>query len=178
MRLIMTLCGMLSWISVFAVTSALSAEQHTHSASPYAHTQSGEFPTLTPREVRELRNGEGMGLARAAELNQFPGPRHLLDLKSDIGLSPAQVARIEEIREKMTTRAVAKGKDILHAERHLANLFASGHPTVAELNRITGHLGTMRGELQAIHLVAHIESTRELTARQIESYDRLRGYRH
>lgn len=178
MRAIATICGMAGLIIFITATSVPAPGQHSHSTSPYAHTQSAEFPTLTPAEVRELRTGEGMGLARAAELNQFPGPRHLLDLKSDIGLSPAQVARIEEIREKMTTRAVAKGKDILHAERHLANLFASGHPTVTELNRITGHLGTMRGELQAIHLVAHIESTRELTAQQIESYDRLRGYRH
>ena len=46
------------------------------------------------------------------------------------------------------------------------------------MNRITEHLGVMRGKLQAIHLLAHIESARELTADQIESYDRLRGYRH
>ncbi len=40
------------------------------------------------------------------------------------------------------------------------------------------HLGIMRGQFQAIHLLAHIESARELTADQIESYARLRGYRH
>ncbi len=170
--------GVLGWIGLVAVSSTSALAQHTHEASPYAHTQSSEFSTLTPQEVRELRNGEGMGLARAAELNRFPGPKHLLEMKSALGLSQAQVARIEAIRKNMKTRAVAKGEEILQAEQHLAHLFASGRPSVAALNRITGHLGIMRGQLQAIHLVAHIESARELTTEQILSYDRLRGYRH
>ena len=169
---------MLGWIGLLAMTSNSAMAQHTHAASPYAHTQSSEFSTLTPQEVRELRNGEGMGLARAAELNSFPGPRHLLDLKADLDLTREQIARIEAIHAKMKTRAIAKGKVILQAELHLSNLFATGRPTVAETTRMTEHLGIMRGQLQAIHLLAHIESTRELTADQIERYDRLRGYRH
>ena len=72
--------------------------------------------------------------------------------------------------------ARAKGEGILEAELHLANLFASGQPSAEGLARITEHLGLMRGQLQAIHLLAHIEAARELTHEQIESYDRLRGY--
>ncbi len=171
---------LLGAVSLSAVLPAMVLAQHTHThtMSPYAHTQSAEFATLTPDEVRELRNGEGMGLARAAELNSFPGPRHLLDLKADLGLDPEQVARIEAIHEKMKTTAIAKGEAILRAERHLADLFASGRPSAPEMTRMTEHLGIMRGQLQAIHLLAHIESTRMLTAEQIEHYDRLRGYRH
>ena len=173
-----TIIAMFGWISLLAVTSTSAPAQHAHTMSPYAHTQSSEVSTLTPEEVRELRNGEGMGLARPAELNQFPGPKHLLDLVADLDLNPAQLARIKAIREKMKMRAIAKGGEILEMERRLADLFASGHPSVEEMNRITEHLGVMRGQLQAIHLLAHIESARELTADQIESYDRLRGYRH
>ncbi len=170
--------GLVGCINLFALTATWALAQHGHTTSPYAHTQSAEFATLTPDEVRELRNGEGMGLARAAELNSFPGPRHLLDLKAKLDLNEGQVTRIEAIHTKMKTRAIAKGKDILRAERHLANLFASGRPTATEMSRMTKHLGIIRGQLQAIHLLAHIESTRELTARQIKRYDRLRGYRH
>jgi len=119
-----------------------------------------------------------MGLARAAELNSFPGPRHLLDLKVDLYLTREQIARIEAIHAKMKTRAIAKGEAILQGESHLANLFSAGRPTAAETTRMTQHLGIMRGQLQAIHLLAHIESARELTAEQIERYDRIRGYRH
>ena len=173
-----TTFGLFGGISLLALTASWALAQHDHTTSPYTHTQSAEFATLTPDEVREVRNGEGMGLARAAELNSFPGPRHLLDLKADLDLTQAQIARIEAIHAKMKTRAIAKGEAILQAERHLGNLFAAGRPTATETNRMTEHLGIMRGQLQAIHLLAHIESTRELTAGQIEHYDRLRGYRH
>lgn len=170
--------GLFGCISLFAVAASWTLAQHDHTTSPYAHTQSAEFATLTPDEVRELRNGDGMGLARPAELNSFPGPRHLLDLKAALDLTREQIARIEAIHAKMKTRAIAKGEAILQAELHLANLFAAGRPTAAETTRMSEHLGVMRGQLQAIHLLAHIESTRELTADQIERYDRLRGYRH
>ncbi len=166
------------WISLFAAASTSALAQHTHKTSSYAHAQSTEVSSLTPDEVRELRNGEGMGLARAAELNHFPGPKHLLELMSELDLNHAQIERIEAIHKKMSTQAIAKGEDILKAEFHLANLFTSGQPTAAEVKRVTEHLGIMRGQLQAIHLLAHIESTRELTGEQIEGYDRLRGYRH
>lgn len=173
-----TTFGLVGCISLFALTATWALAQHDHTASPYAHTQSAEFATLTPDEVLELRNGDGMGLARPAELNGFPGPRHLLELKADLDLSREQIARIEAIHAKMKTRAIAKGGAILQAELHLANLFAMGRPTAAETTRMTEHLGIMRGQLQAIHLLAHIESTRELASEQIERYDRLRGYRH
>ena len=62
------------------------------------------------------------------------------------------------------------------AEKHLADLFASGDPSARKMTQVTEHLGAMRGQLQAIHLLAHIEAGRELSAGQIEEYDRLRGY--
>lgn len=165
-------------VCVFALASASAAAQHSHGTSPYAHGQSAEIPSLTAEEVRELREGDGMGLARAAELNRFPGPRHLLDLKKELDLAGDRVRRVETIYAKMKARAVAKGEEILRAERHLADLFASGRPSATEVTRMTGHLAVMRGELRAIHLLAHIEATRELTPGQVESYQRLRGYSH
>lgn len=170
--------GSLARIGVLAMACAPVLAQHAHGTSPYAHAQSAEVPSLSPEEVRELRNGEGMGLARAAELNHFPGPKHLLELAPELGLGKARIGRIEEIHDRMKARAIAKGEAILEMERHLAGLFASGQPSETALARITEHLGLMRGQLQAIHLVAHVEAARELTAEQIESYDRLRGYRH
>lgn len=167
-----------SWISMFAIASASALAQYPHTTSPHAHAQSGEVPSLTPDEVRALRNGDGMGLARAAELNHFPGPKHLLDLRAELKLSHVQIEQVEAIHRKMKTRAIAKGEDILQAEIRLANLFASGSPAPTQVNRATEHLGVLRGQLRAIHLLAHIESARELAPGQIKAYNRLRGYRH
>ncbi len=158
-----TLFRLFGWISVFAIASASALEQHPHAASPHAHAQSVEVPSLSPGEVRALRNGEGMGLARAAKLNHFPGPKHLLDLRMELKLSDARIERIKAIHRKMKTQAIAKGEDILQAELHLANLFALGSPAPAQVKRATEHLGVLRGQLRAIHLLGHIESARALT---------------
>ena len=166
----------LAWTSTLALASMPAAGQHTHTASHYAHARSAEIPSLSPDEVRRLRHGEGMGVARAAELNHFPGPKHLLEWAPDLGLGMAQVERIQAIFDKMKAVAVAKGEAILTAESHLSELFASGDPSTDAIRRMTGHIGTLRGELQAVHLLAHVEATRVLTAEQVEAYDRLRGY--
>ena len=171
------LLGLFGLFGVFAIASTPALAQHTHGITPHAHGQSAAVPSLTADEVRELRNGEGMGLARAAELNHFPGPKHILEFMSELDLGSAQIERIETIHGKMRAQAIAKGEDILKAELRLADLFASGQPTAAEVRRITERLGAMRGRLRAIHLLAHIESAHELTGEQIERYDRLRGYR-
>lgn len=169
----------LAWTTAFGATSAAATTgEHAHGASPHAHGQSAEVASLSEAEVRALRRGEGMGLARAAELNHFPGPKHLLELASALGLDAVQVARVEEIYSTMHAQAVAKGEAILEAERHLAHLFASGHASVDSVTRATSQLGELRGALQAVHLIAHLEAARVLSAEQIAQYDRLRGYRH
>ena len=169
----------LAWTTAFGAASAAAATgEHAHGASPHAHGQSAELASLSEAEVRALRSDAGMGLARAAELSHFPGPKHLLELASALGLDAAQVARVEEIHSAMHAQAVAKGEAILEAEGHLAHLFASGHASVESVTRATSQLGELRGALQAIHLIGHLEAAHVLSAEQIAHYDRLRGYRH
>ena len=47
--------------------------------SPYRDQAATAIRALTQKEIEDLRIGRGMGLARAAELNSYPGPRHVLD---------------------------------------------------------------------------------------------------
>jgi Spy/CpxP family protein refolding chaperone len=131
---------------------------------------------LTEEEVRQLREGDGMGLARPAELNHYPGPKHVLELAEGLDLSPEQRENLEAIRERMLQQAIAKGEEVLEVERHLAQAFAGANADETTVRRTTAHLGTLRGELQAIHLNAHIETRAALTASQIQRYDELRGY--
>src|ERR1043166_1905183 len=44
--------------------------------SPYAGQQSREIKSLSDQEIDGLKNARGLGLAKAAELNGYPGPRH------------------------------------------------------------------------------------------------------
>ena len=95
-------------MGVLAMASVSAPAQHAHGTSPYAHARSADVASLSPEEVHELRNGEGMGLARAAELNHFPGPKHLLELAPELGLSDAQLGRLVEIHGNMKARAIAR----------------------------------------------------------------------
>ena len=115
-----------------------------------------------------------MGPVREAKLNHFPGPKHLLELASEVELHNAQAISIEEILLKMKSKSVAEGSGIVEPDCHLADRFASGQPSVAEARRIARYLGVMRDTLEGIHLLAHIESARELTGDLNEGYDRLR----
>ena len=163
-------------VSSLLLLPAPAHAQHEHH-SPYAGTQSADVPTLTDEEVRQLREGDGMGLARPAELNRYPGPKHLLELEDDLPLSAEQGEAIREIRARMLDAAQAKGAEILQVEAHLAAAFSDTTIDENTLARMTSHLGALRGELQAIHLRAHIESRALLSEAQLDRYDELRGYR-
>ena len=81
----------LLWLSL---TSAMFAAP---APSPYAGEQTREIKALSGSDIANLRNGRGMGLARPAELNRYPGPRHVLDT-AELALTPAQIARYHQAR--------------------------------------------------------------------------------
>ena len=49
-------------------------------ATPYAGQQARTIKSLSKEDIAALLNGKGMGMAKAAELNGYPGPVHLLEL--------------------------------------------------------------------------------------------------
>ncbi len=153
-----------------------TAAQHEHQ-SPYTGHERMEISSLSSDELRELEAGEGMGLARAAELNHYPGPKHALEMAAELGLSTGQADRLTEIRDAVSELAVAKGEEIIVAERELTELFRAGEPDDAVVHMGTTTLGVLYGELRAIHLVAHLRTAAVMTDHQIDLYDQQRGYR-
>ena len=47
---------------------------------PYAGQEARSIKALSDDDIAALRKGEGMGMAKAAELNGYPGPVHVLSL--------------------------------------------------------------------------------------------------
>ncbi len=162
-------------LGVLALSVPLQAQEHQHAPSPYAQQQSG-IASLSAQEVQDLETGAGMGLARAAELNHYPGPLHALELADSLGVTPEQLARVRAIRQAMLDRAVALGKRIIAAEAGLGRRFEHAHIDSTSLADATAELGRLRGELMYVHLAAHLAMKRVLTAEQVAAYDRLRGY--
>jgi hypothetical protein len=144
--------------------------------SPYAGQTDRDIKALSPEQIDDYLQGRGMGFALAAELNAFPGPRHVLDAAAPLALTPQQLERINSIFERMAADASSLGRKLVEKERDLDRLFAGGtaaEPTVAT---VTSEIGALLGELRFVHLRAHLETTRILSQEQIATYQELRGY--
>jgi Spy/CpxP family protein refolding chaperone len=135
-----------------------------------------EGKTLSADEIQGLLNGEGMGMAKAAELNHYPGPRHVLDLASQLQPSEFQRSKAQEIYDRMHDEAVRLGKAILHKEEELDNIFKKAEVDSNKLKTLVMETARLRGELRLVHLFAHLEMKRVLSRGQIEKYDELQGY--
>jgi hypothetical protein len=131
---------------------------------------------LSADEQATLLEGKGMGFAKAAELNGYPGPAHVLALKPELGLSAQQIERTRELFARMQQEARADGAALIEAERALDRLYASRAATVAKVNEQLARIEATRAHLRGVHLNAHLEQTGLLNAAQIARYSELRGY--
>lgn len=144
--------------------------------SPYAGQEKRQIKALSQEDVEGYLAGEGMGFAKAAELNHYPGPKHVLELERELNLEKEQIDKTKETYNRMHKQAVSLGRKIVEKERSLDHLFASQKIDEEQLRGITLEIGTLQGELRAIHLKAHLEMRKILTPHQIHRYDELRGY--
>jgi Spy/CpxP family protein refolding chaperone len=144
--------------------------------SPYAAQATVAIKALTAEEVDDLLAGRGMGFAKAAELNHYPGPRHVLDLGEKLALTPGQRGRTERLFAGVQAAAQELGRRLVTAEAALDALFAAGRADEAAVARQVGEVARLQGELRATHLSAHLEMRRILAPEQVALYDRLRGY--
>ena len=142
----------------------------------YVGQERRALKALSEAEIQDYLAGRGMGLSKPAELNRYPGPRHVLDLADKLELSAPQRARIQAIFDRMHTRAKHLGSDIVAQERELDRLFAERRVERAKLVRIANRVAALQGELRLTHLLAHVETTALLSPAQIQRYDTARGY--
>ncbi len=153
---------------------------HNHEShetmSHYAGDETREIKALSQSEVDGLRKGEGIGFAMAAELNHYPGPRHILDLAEQLQLTDVQKKAIQKAFDRMHVEAVKLGSQLVKQERLLDKAFASLTITQKTLSQMTEGIERLRGRLRSVHLAAHLETRNVLTPQQIDSYDRHRGY--
>lgn len=161
---------------VLSLASCLAASAQELKQGGYAGEERREIKSLSAEEVEALLNGRGMGLARAAELNHYPGPLHVLELAAELRLTPEQRTETQAVFERMRAEAVRLGRQIVERERELDAMFAKGEIDARRLSAATGGIARLQGELRAAHLSAHISMRRLLSPQQVLRYDELRGY--
>lgn len=155
-----------SWTTVFPAAGQ----------SPYAGEERRVIKSLSAEEVAGFLAGKGMGMARAAELNGYPGPMHVLELAQKLRLTAQQAQETRAIRERMLAKATKLGAELIRLERELDGLFASGKATPEELDRQMAALSAVQGQIRAAHLEAHIHQRAVLSEQQVAAYKKARGY--
>ena len=165
---------------LFFLLAALPvAAQHDHAVMhgrDAADTSASASPSLSSDETEGLLMGRGMGMAKAAELNGYPGPMHVLELEDALALTPEQRSEAERLMREVKAEARGLGEQIVAHERALDEAFAQGRATPALVDAATAEVGALRGRLRAAHLKAHLAMRAALTAEQSARYSALRGY--
>ena len=154
----------------------ITADSAQHYASKYKGQENREIKSLSSEDIEELEAGSGWGLAKAAELNGMPGPIHILEMKEEIKLSEEQVNKIEQLYEKMKKEAVPLGLELIALEGKLNRAFADRTIDEKGLKSQLEQIAKTYMALRYVHLSAHLETPNILTASQIETYNKLRGY--
>jgi hypothetical protein len=153
-----------------------SHQHHKQGDSPYADLRGRSIKALSEQQIADLKNGKGMGLALAAELNGYPGPLHVLELGDALSLSASQRADVQRLYDAMKSEAVAVGEQLIAAEHALDQQFAARMINPEQLNKITQEIGQAQGELRSVHLKYHLTTTALLSPAQKQRYAQLRGY--
>lgn len=158
---------------LFLLSAACIAAEPVDS---YAGQQSRQIKALDAEQVAGLLAGRGMGYAKAAELNRYPGPAHVLELAGPLALSDAQVKSTRAIHTRMEREAQALGAQLVAAEAELDHLFSAGIADTEGVAATLAKIVRFEALLRAVHLDAHIEQREVLSAEQVERYVQLRGY--
>jgi len=150
--------------------------QHDKNHSDYISEVNNEIKALTDEELNQLLNGKGMGLAKAAELNNYPGPRHVLDFSHELNLTNEQKEKSESVFKIMQTEARQIGKLIIKKEKELDSAFKTNTVEEKIIKEKVMEIAQLKGKLRFVHLDAHLKQKEILTNEQVTTYSKLRGY--
>ena len=148
-------CLLLFLISIFLCSSISSAQ--------------------IPSDKDGLLKAEGMGQGKYAEMNGYPGPKHVLDLGDKLKLTATQRKSVQKFYDEMNTRAKELGKQIIQIEQELNDAYANGLISEKAVQNDCEEIGRLRGKLRAIHLAAHMKTKVVLNETQIALYRKLRS---
>lgn len=147
--------------------------------SKYSGEEIREIKSLSDIDIKSLKEGTGDafgGLAILAELNGYPGPRHILDLANELQLTDRQKDNITTIYNNMKTDAIDIGQEIIDIESIVNEKFENGTITDEDLKQLMLSSAQHYGNLRYLHLSTHLNMMDILSQEQINLYNNLRGY--
>lgn len=156
-------------------------EQGSEVQSPYAGQESRGIKALSQDDIDGLLAGAGTpfgGMAKPAELNGYPGPRHVLDAveAGEFNLTENQTILVEELYQEMLNESIPLGEQIIEVEKLMDDAFVNGTITEEGLSSWVNQSVSLYGNLRVVHLSTHLAMMDILTEDQVEEYNILRGY--
>ena len=121
-----------------------------------------------------VEEGRGFGMAFAADRNGYPGPTHILELKTQLRLTADQEMKAEALLQAMLAESRPKGARLLEAERRLERLYADGIADAASVRAAVVEVERARSELRLVHLLTHLRARDLLTREQRGAYYKIR----
>lgn len=168
-------------VIVFAVGCTTQISDDSAIRSQYAGEEEREIKALSQDDIEGLLTGAGTpfgGMAKPAELNGYPGPRHVLDAVAagEFELTENQQVQVETLYEKMRSVAIELGEQIVELEKDIDDGFVSGTMTEGFLQEKIYESADLYAELRFVHLSTHLSMLDILTSEQVDQYNDLRGY--
>ncbi|MDR9418208.1 Spy/CpxP family protein refolding chaperone [Gracilimonas sp.] len=176
MKSILILC-----LFTIGINPVFAQHQHDSIKSQYAGQEDQPIKSLTQDDIDGLKSGAGTpfnGMAKPAELNGYPGPRHVLDAynSGEFDLSEDQLKRVKILFEEMKQSVIPLGENIIEKEQALDDAFADNKITSEQLKHLVNESASLYAELRFVHLNTHLEMMDILSSEQILKYNELRGY--
>ncbi len=158
-------------LSAFPIASPCFAQ-----TPPYSGQQTRAIKSLSDREIEGYLKGKGMGFSKVAELNSYPGPRHVIDLADKLKLTSEQLFKSRLLYKQMLEQAKTLGRKYVAIEREIEMMFDSRSPDRGKLEILLSKSAYIRSQIRYSHIRAHIDQQQLLTKEQIAIYDTMRGY--
>jgi hypothetical protein len=165
--------------SLYAQNSLHSGHVTNNTISKYTGQENRIIKSLSPEDIESLQTGTGDafgGMAKLAELNGYPGPRHVLDLANELELSNRQKENITTIYDNMKNKSVELGQEILNVEKIANEEFINKTITDSQMKQLIFKSSEIYGQLRYAHLSTHLKMLTILTPEQVNLYNNLRGY--
>jgi Spy/CpxP family protein refolding chaperone len=191
MKISKTTSAIIIGVVLIIIVGVMFSQQHTSISqtsdeenaiySPYAGQEARGIKALSQDDIEGLLAGVGTpfgGMAKPAELNGYPGPRHVLDAAKagELELTGEQQKKIESLYEEMRSEAIQLGKQIIDIEKVIDDAFSSATITKEILQKKVSESASLYGRLRFVHLKYHLVMMDVLTPQQVERYNELRGY--
>jgi Spy/CpxP family protein refolding chaperone len=135
----------------------------------------GMLGGVSEQEKEALLKGAGLGAGMIAMMNGYPGPKHVLEMGDELGLTAEQRESIGKTYGKVKAESVEFGTELVEKDEKLTALFASGSVSTGEVEKLSREIGELQGRVRAAHLNAHVETYDALTPAQREQLSSMQG---